>query len=207
VPAELFNEPFDALLPAARGNNLGRRYQVVLRHLDRMQDPEQYTPWLRRWQRMQRSHHPLSPQWFACPGVPSSEKFAAELELDPALTVVALSQRPDAGPIQDLLLAALDAGVPVALWRRAACADHDGSDVAGPCIGARFQAVLTELITRGRALALPEAIRLLRNQVSLDRDHAGRDVVLLWDDPTALVELDTPLTTPAQRLAEPAEDR
>ena len=198
VPVELFNEPFDELVPTKPFTNLGRKWQVVIRDLDRIQEPAIHSGWQERWRRMQADPQP-SWRWLTCVDMPTGAKVAAELEQAPDVSMLALSRQPASGPARAALLAAIDAGVPVVVWRRSTCPEHDAGSVTVPCTGTRFRDCFTTAQADHRTLALPEMIRRLRNQASLDDGHECRDVVLLWDNPQRLPEPDAPFATPTQR--------
>jgi hypothetical protein len=82
------------------------------------------------------------------------------------------------GPAEDLALrAVLDAGMPVALWHRAAPERPD-------------RRTALEAVLSGRALRdLPDVVRGQRTAArhpSATPEHAGNGLVLLWDDPDRL---------------------
>jgi len=204
VPIDLFDEAFDELVPTKAFTTLGRKYQVVLRDLDRMRDPTSRHEWRERWQRL---HQDLSrqPHWLRCTSVPTAAELSADLTVQPEIAMLALNRRPGHPPIREALEAALDAGVPVVVWRRTTCPEHDAGTPSDACTGARFQDVFTAERASQSHLTLPELVRRLRNRTVKEPDHACRDVALLWDDPTRLPEPVSLLTAPRRRTDLTAE--
>nr|BFE59169.1 hypothetical protein GCM10020063_036950 [Dactylosporangium thailandense] len=204
VPIELFGEAFDELVPAAPTTSLGRKYRVVLRDLERIEDRTSHTDWRRRWKRLHDASG-TEPHWLPCVGIPEPTHFAAELELEADVAMIALRRPPDFPPSYEALKVALDAGVPVAVWRRGSCPEHDAGIPDQPCTGARFQSAFTAERTVSQTMPLPDLIRRLRNRVVHEPGHGCRDVVLLWDDPSRLPALTTPFVAPAPRHPQPPE--
>ncbi|MEU1969689.1 trypsin-like peptidase domain-containing protein [Micromonospora sediminicola] len=204
VPITLFDEPFDELVPTKPYTNLGRKYQVVLRDYDRSVDAEVRHDWLRRWHQLATVDGDV--RWIVCTEALTAPEFSAELEQRPEVTVVALTRRPSSvAAVEELLRVALDAGVPVAVWRRDTCAEHDTGAVVAPCSGQQFREAITASLTA--TAGLPERVRLLRNRTAghqpSQSDIHCRGTVLLWDDPGRAEPL-APVLEPDDRTDEEA---
>ncbi|WP_262013732.1 serine protease [Micromonospora sp. Mcm103] len=207
LPITLFDEPFDELVPTKPYTNLGRKYRVVLRDYDRSVDPEVRHDWLRRWQQLMTVDGDV--RWIVCTEGLTAQEFSAELEQRPEVTVVALTRRPSSGgSVEELLRVALDAGVPVAVWRRDTCAEHDTGAVVADCSGWQFREAITGSLTT--TAGLPERVRLLRNRTAghqpSQSDLHCRGTVLLWDDPGRAEPL-APVLEPEDRTDEEARPR
>ncbi|GIH25083.1 hypothetical protein Aph01nite_33930 [Acrocarpospora phusangensis] len=200
VPFDLFDEPFDELVATKPYTNIGRKYRVVLRDYDRLIDPSVHHDWQRRWKRLRETDS--GTRWIICTEDLSAEEFSAELEGRPDVTVIALTRRPSSsGSYGDMLRVALDSGVPVAIWRRDTCPEHDAGDVPEEtCSGRRFRTAFGDKLQKTPIRDLPETVRLLRNRaVARDRnpaDHDCRGTVLLWDDPEQSAQLLAPVVEP-----------
>jgi hypothetical protein len=186
VPIELFEEPFDELVPTKPWTNVGRKHPVVLRDYDRQHDPTVRYDWQRRWQRLREPSHGV--RWAMCTDDPDPDDFSAELEEHPETSVVALARRPATSPqMTEMLRVALDSGVPVVAFRRGTCSEHDAGEAAEDCSGKQFQGAFEAVLAETPISDLPERIRMLRNraarQTAAPADHACRGTVLVWDNP------------------------
>lgn len=191
VPIELFDEPFDELVPTQPYTNLGRKFRVVLRDYDRQIDPITHHDWQQRWhQLMKPSRHV---RWIACDENLTPEEFSAELEQRPDITGVMLARRPSSSEeMREILRVAIDSGVPVAVWRRDTCAEHDMYQAGDECSGLRFRTAFDSLSRSHKMTDLPETVRMLRNK-SAGRQATSpardcRSIVLLWDDPARVAQ-------------------
>jgi vWA-MoxR associated protein C-terminal domain/Trypsin-like peptidase domain len=208
VPIELFDEPFDELVPTRPYTNLGRKYCVVLRDYDRQSNPLAQHDWRRRWEQIQNP----SPggRWITCTEDLSPDEFSAELEQHPETAVVALTRSPSSNEqISEMLQVALESGVPVAIWRRGTCAEHDASAVDTSCSGRRFQTAFSQLLSIPAIGNLPETVRQLRNRAAMKSaapaDNDCRGTVLLWDDPARMAQLAAAVREPPYHLLENAQ--
>jgi hypothetical protein len=189
VPIELFDEPFDELVPTKRYTNLGRIHPTVLRDYDRQLDGSLYHNWRRRWERLESSGTAI--RWLLCSEDLTAEQFSAELELDDDTTVLALSRRPSSGgDTTALLRVALDSGLPVAMWRRDTCYEHDNGLANDECSGRRFREAITMALREFGMDELPATVRIIRNRAAVKSpsvtDKECRGTVLLWDDPRSV---------------------
>jgi len=195
APVELFNERFEEL-PALRSwTRLGRTNPVVLRDLDRLRNTETWGAWRERWDRMRATP---AAAWLRCADEVDQEKLDGYLRAHPEISLYALGPGPDRSPGQAALEVALYAGMPVLVWRRGGCAEHDaGAGGAGPCSGDRFRAAFDAFRAGHAEELLPELVRQLRGLVADEPGHDCRDIVLLWDDPYRLPEPYAPLLAPS----------
>ena len=111
VPMELFDEPFDELVPTKPYTNLGRKYRVVLRDYDRQFDALTQHDWRIRWQHARNPSRGI--RWITCTEELTPDEFSAELEQHPETAVVALTRSPSSSSqVSDMLRVALDSGMP-----------------------------------------------------------------------------------------------
>lgn len=205
VPIELFDEPFDELVPTKRYTNLGRKYCVVLRDYDRQRDPLVQHDWRRRWQQFQTPGRGV--RWIDCGEDLTQVEFSAELERNPGTAVLAFTRSPaSSAMVSDMMRVALDSGVPVAVWSRGTCPEHEGPAGGATCSGRRFQAAISPYLSASVIGDLPEAIRKLRNAAALREPAAEaiacRATVLLWDDPTRITDTASPVREPPYQSLE-----
>jgi hypothetical protein len=199
VPIELFDEPFDELVPTKPYTNLGRKYRVVLRDYDRQFDALTQHDWRMRWQQAQQQSRGI--RWITCNEDLTLDEFSAELEQHPETAVVALTRRPSSSrEISDMLRVALDSGVPVAIWRRPSCQEHDAQQAGPTCSGLRFQKAFSQVLSDPVIGNLPESVRQLRNKLAgkspSPADLACQGTVLLWDDPVRMRQPVAPVHEP-----------
>jgi hypothetical protein len=205
VPIELFDEPFEALVPTKAHTNAGRKFRFVLRDHDRLHDPTIRYDWQRRWYRLGQPDAAI--RWITCDDDLTPEQFSAELEQHPETVIVGLSRRPSCqGQAGRMLRVALDSGVPAALWSRNTCSEHDRGNESAECSGGRFRSTFTDRYSTSPLAELPETIRLLRNKTAGGRSEDDcQGVVLLWDDPehpgVALAPLTEPPLLPLEKPA------
>jgi hypothetical protein len=129
------------------------------------------------------------------------DEFSAELEQHPETAVVALTRRPSSSrEISDMLRVALDSGVPVAIWRRPSCQEHDAQQAGPTCSGLRFQKAFSQVLSDPVIGNLPESVRQLRNKLAgkspSPADLACQGTVLLWDDPVRMRQPVAPVHEP-----------
>lgn len=169
--------------PEQRWAELGRRYPVVMRDLDRRHDPRVLGSWCSRWESLE-----VRAVGEALLPVDCAKREHAEhegrIEGDPGLGAIALAVSPFRSATRSALEVALPAGVPVLVWPRRQC--HECLEPGGPaCPAAAFAQSLADELRQTRLADLPERIRLLRNDAAVSKDgtHCGRDLVLVWDNP------------------------
>jgi vWA-MoxR associated protein C-terminal domain/Caspase domain len=181
VPLAMLDERWEAMKMriAGRETQIGTVCPVVVRSLDRLADPNGRECWRATWNELNARGDTYDEKaicWVEC--IPTSELF------DPAILrahlCAALAYARTCGPQQDPVLeAALDAGTPVALWHRASAAR-------------KTRRADLEKVLRNRGLRdLPDVVFRQREAAHSDDaapDHAGRDLVLLWDNPERVPE-------------------
>jgi vWA-MoxR associated protein C-terminal domain/Effector-associated domain 2/vWA-MoxR associated protein middle region 0 len=186
LPRSLINEPtdqwrMDKVLP----HRLGTRHPVVVRSLDRIQDPDLHGPWRSKWRWLTRHGHQADPgaiHWVDLPNERSPESLRAHLLLDdrPVALALAFPPRRSATLLADELTAGLYAGMPVIVW----CRDARSPD--------QFRQEVLRMLS-GRGLAeLPGTVRRLRLEADHGTDggdnHLGRHLTVLFDDAERLPE-------------------
>jgi nucleoside phosphorylase len=152
-------------------------YPVVVRSLDRMRTAYRHRVWSHRWRSLWQP--PPRHQVYKGRDEPVSEgldRWNARLRERRDFTTVVLGSSPHEQAGSHELESALNAGIPVILWDRRA--GSLTSDMAQLLIEA----------TEGPPTDLPQRIRTLRVEAALlseseRREHPGRHVALLWDDP------------------------
>ncbi|MFA1544595.1 VMAP-C domain-containing protein [Actinomadura monticuli] len=165
--------------------SLGVQFPVIVRTRDRPYDALVHLR--RRWRSLQSSAPVL--YWADCQAEKSMAEFYGSFQNSEPCTMVMIGYRPGEGRRRQVLEAAYDAGLPVAVWRRRPC---DGSAAStcgrnGTCAAETFQRAV-EARLAGRPLAeLPALIRTLRAEAQTqgrDTEHCGRGLSVLLDDPT-----------------------
>ncbi|WP_147280147.1 VMAP-C domain-containing protein [Marinitenerispora sediminis] len=179
---------------ARRAPRLGARFEVVLRSWERAYEPD-YRPHLWRWQHRWRRLSEGGGRVYWAPDRDHPAELPDELE-DIDIVACVLGDGPaDEAGLDDLYVA-LEAGIPVIVWRRAAQPETPEQRKANE-IG--FRGLLRSLIAADDGLAPPgshvrELPRSLRNQrVRRGKRASGETelfdpyhVALLYDDPTRI---------------------
>jgi hypothetical protein len=181
VPLAMLDDDLEALKVriAGRETEIGAVCPVVVRPLDRLADPGRRARWQAMWSELTArgdayDEHAIC--WVECD--PASGPFdPATLQ---ARVCAALAYARAYGPHEDPALeAALDSGTPVALWHRVSSAR-------------KTRRTDLEKVLRNRGLQdLPDVVFRQRGAAHCDGaapDHAGRDLVLLWDSPDRVPE-------------------
>lgn len=183
------------------GWQLGVDYQVVLRLANRPR-LEQRT-WRERSGQLHSGRLPdrdsadWSHVWVKCHDHRSVEQLNAAFRRVGELPFVALAAWCKGAAVPSAMVAARHAGVPVMLWKHSDCADHGADDEngAGPCQGLRFQDKLASLLAGMELMRLPEAVRQFRAEAASEHEDAeepGRQLAILWDDPSRFPWGDAP---------------
>ncbi|WP_280403957.1 trypsin-like peptidase domain-containing protein [Nocardia brasiliensis] len=115
----------------------------------------------------------------ACRDERPSSRILAWLLANIDRAILAIADRPNS-----TLKAASQAGVPVMMWTRTKCPDHDGEPTE-PCAGARFVAELADALAAVPPDGLPARVRRLRAHAAAEgvEGHPVQDMTLYWDDP------------------------
>lgn len=156
---------------------LGCRYRIIVRSLERMQEPELNRNLKGRWQAFEANHRFIPDSTSKFP-ILQDRKFKEE-EMGANLkehTWVGLSFTPkDERTLAELLFS----GIPVALWPR-----PDGID--GSCSEKIRQLICRTDDTPEKLKSLPSIVQEYRvegTQRENDENHLGNHLTLLWDNP------------------------
>lgn len=169
---------------------LAMDYPVVVRSLDRLRQPEWHRAWRLRWNRMQAEPAHSRVYRSEPDGDAYLTRLEADLNADPRWTTLLLSEPPTAVNDWGLseMMTALRAGLPAIVWHRERPSDD------------RFWEEIQGMTADGKVARLPvharqsrlDALRLAPPHLD---DHAGRHLVVLWDDPDRTPELRQPADT------------
>ncbi|MGA2829708.1 MAG: trypsin-like peptidase domain-containing protein [Streptosporangiaceae bacterium] len=179
LPPELFDEPVH-LWPVFRKSYvlLGYRYPVVIRDWERFNDAEDRNHAKIKWDRLSTLNStPL--RWLRCVERRTPEQLYRWFEAKIERSTVGMPG--PAGAYTEALSAALDAGVRVALWRRARCEAHDDTGISrknAPCDGMLFRQAARMKVSREPVHLLPEKLKDLRLSPGILSES-----VMLWDNP------------------------
>ncbi|PRX15916.1 trypsin-like peptidase [Actinoplanes italicus] len=193
LPTELFDEDFEEL-GTRRRSRLGRTNPVVIRDLERLQDPASWHEWELRWKQLKAGT--ASTEWLDCTDRSHPDQLDGRIRGHERIGVMALTRRLQ-GSTQEALEVALGAGVPAAVWRRDGCSEHTTAQPGNACVGGRFRDDFERRRSEHPHEPLPRLVKKLRNDAAAapDSDEC-RNVVLLWDSPERLPEPFVPLTEP-----------
>jgi hypothetical protein len=162
-------------------------HPVLVRSLERLREKGWHHAWRQRWHRLRTD--PVHSQLYrGRPGWADFTQLEAELNLDPNLTAMLLSEPPrvdGSGRGNGVLevVTALRAGLPVIIWHR-----------TEPATDALWQEVY-DMTADGQIAHLPVRIQLarlaaLRLPPKRRPKHPGWQLAVLWDDPDRMPELD-----------------
>ena len=176
VPLQMINDPFEALRisVAGRDQEIGTLFPVVVRSLDRPADPHCRAAWQALWDDLTARGDVYDQQlisWVESAASGQQPQLPALAARACTALAYPLLPRPYEDPV---LTAVIRSGVPVALWHRTSSAR-------------RTRRAALEEVLRARGLrSLPDVVlsqRVAARYRGAAEDHAGRDLVLLWDDP------------------------
>jgi NTP-dependent ternary conflict system VMAP-like protein/trypsin-like peptidase len=179
LPIELMDEEFEAWTPwPQRWSRLGRRHPTVIRDLRRSAADRRAGTWERRFRGLLSDRVGPVLEAVGCDEHIDHESMEGRIELRADLAVLALASSPLRSATRPALDVGLHAGVPVVIWRRAACAGAE-------CGGRQFLDALRREIAGLPGPHLPRRVWELRNEAAARHDdgHCGAHLVLLWDDP------------------------
>jgi len=192
LPAQLINIDVDqwACDPGEQfPAPIGTEYEVVVRSHDRLRERAWHRAWRRRWNVLTDVGRDSVTHWVPVDRPSDLRRLRAELAAQDEVVCCVLSCPPDREPGQAELRVALQAGLPVVVWRR------DGRS------GAPLRDPIRELIGRSGILSLPQEVKRFRTEANLEEDssaEAGWKVTLLWDDPGHLLDTAEPLRLPSR---------
>ncbi|GGV15451.1 serine protease [Actinomadura cremea] len=181
VPENLLGRPFEQWYADPVTKIQMRKFPVVVRDVQRMHPGSirRNLAW-RRW-RVLADRGRAEPETVACDTPRRGGDFEDRLEANPHFSVLVYGTR----PVKPWLTAALNNGIPVMLWPRTACDDASHDD----CPGTRLSGDLASAVRGERPGDLPRVALALRQQARgapKGEPHCGRDLTLLWDDPSRL---------------------
>jgi hypothetical protein len=170
---------------------MGWRHPVVVRDMASSEPGIDQREMQRRWTNL----HAVAPRedvvfWVRCGNQPHERELAARLTAEIRCAVLALANPPTLPSGRAALRAGFDTGIPVMLWCRRRCSDHDGARETSDCKGRRFEEALSSEL--GRFLntcpgsELPKLIHRLRSAAAQTADnqrHCGRELTLVWNVP------------------------
>jgi hypothetical protein len=182
LPLDLLDLPVEGLNDGVKPP-LMARHSVVVRSLERARGELWHEAWQQRWLELVRRSSGCLLHWCE-PEYPVPSEQLADEATDPRVVGAVLRRPPPLS--HEELRTALKAGLPVLLWHRQGRYDHG------------FRQAVREL-TAGDGLAhLPARARELRTGAFTPDDadagpewrrDAGRNLVLIWDDPGRLPAL------------------
>ncbi|TDD64673.1 trypsin-like peptidase domain-containing protein [Actinomadura rubrisoli] len=179
VPETWLGRPFEEWYVDRRNRIPMRRYPVVVRDVERLRPYSIRRDQARHRWRLLHERGRSDPQPVDCGAPRKGSAFQDWLEANDDYSVLVYGSR----PMRSWLTAALNNGVPVMLWTRTACDVPAHGDCRGvmrelaAAVGGEHPGDLPRvaLALRKKALTIPK-----------DRPHCGRDLTLLWDDPSRL---------------------
>jgi hypothetical protein len=120
LPEEALDEGFPdlSLWPKFPWFSLGRKQHVVVRPLERHEEPSLHAAWAERWQQL--DGRPVGETVVCVCGRDDQHQAAlgASFDSDPALAALALAGSPRSAPVADAYKVAVASGVPMMMWRR-----------------------------------------------------------------------------------------
>lgn len=181
VPESWLGKPFETWYLDPRNRIQMRKYPVVVRDVERLRpDSIRRDQAHHRWRLLTRQGRTV-PRPVACDTPRKGNDFQNWLEAHVDFCVLVYGSR----PVKNWLTAALNNGIPVMLWTRTPCNAPTHQD----CRGHRILDELTAAVGDKDPRELPRVALALRKEALLaprDEPHCGRDLTLLWDDPSRL---------------------
>ncbi|RFS84790.1 hypothetical protein D0T12_14810 [Actinomadura spongiicola] len=181
VPESWLGKPFEQWYLDARNRIRMRQRPVVVRDVDRLRpDSIRRDQAHHRW-RLLNARGRSDPHPIRCDEPRRGPDFQDWLEANVDFCVLVYGSR----PVRSRLTAALNNGIPVMLWTRTPC----DATTHGDCRGHRVLDALTAAVGDKHPGDLPRVALALRKDALIaprDTPHCGRDLTLLWDDPSRL---------------------
>ncbi|QFG24891.1 trypsin-like peptidase domain-containing protein [Actinomadura sp. WMMB 499] len=181
VPEKLLGRPFEQWYADPVSKIQMRKFPVVVRDVQRLHPGSirRNLAW-RRWRTL-TDRGCAEPETVGCDTPRRGGDFEDRLEANPHYAVLVYGTK----PVKPWLTAALNNGIPVMLWPRTACdgASHDD------CPGNRLSGELSSAVRGEQPGDLPRVAHRLRQQARgapKGEPHCGRDLTMLWDDPSRL---------------------
>ncbi|TMQ92385.1 trypsin-like peptidase domain-containing protein [Actinomadura soli] len=181
VPESWLGKPFEQWYVDPRNKIPMRRYPVVVRDVERLRpDSIRRDQAHHRW-KLLNARGRSDPHPIPCDEPRKGSDFQDWLEAHVDFCVLVYGSR----PVKSRLTAALNNGIPVMLWTRTPC----DAPSHGDCRGHRVLDELTAAVGDKHPGDLPQVALALRKEALVapkDKPHCGRDLTLLWDDPSRL---------------------
>ncbi|TDD33831.1 serine protease [Actinomadura sp. KC06] len=181
VPESWLGKPFEQWYVDPRNKIPMRRYPVVVRDVERLRpDSIRRDQAHHRW-KLLNARGRSDPHPIPCDEPRKGSEFQDWLEAHVDFCVLVYGSR----PVKSRLTAALNNGIPVMLWTRTPC----DAPAHGDCRGHRVLDELTAAVGDKHPGDLPQVALALRKEALVapkDKPHCGRDLTLLWDDPSRL---------------------
>ena len=181
VPESWLGKPFEQWYVDRHNRIRMRRYPVVVRDVERLRpDSFRRDQAHHRW-RLLAERGGSEPRRVACDAPRKGSDFEDWLEAHIDFSVLVYGSR----PVKSWLTAALNNGIPVMLWTRTPC---DASS-HGDCRGHHVLDELSAAVGGRPPEELPRVALALRREALVapkDKPHCGRELTLLWDDPSRL---------------------
>jgi vWA-MoxR associated protein C-terminal domain/vWA-MoxR associated protein middle region 0/Caspase domain len=195
VGLDMLDDDFESLPIRVAGTDhaLGLTLPVVVRSLDRLTDPALCQLWQDKWKLLAACWDSYDEDAICWIDHALGTGDVDLVDLGDHVCAALAYGRPARADEDPALHAVLKTGTPVAVWHRSS-----GSRLA--------RRTALEQVLRGRALhELPDVVlhqRVAARHPAAEAEHAGRDLVLLWDDPSR-VPSDMLWQPPAQEGAVP----
>ncbi|WP_433467391.1 trypsin-like peptidase domain-containing protein [Spirillospora sp. CA-128828] len=181
VPESWLGKPFEQWYVDPRNRIPMRKYPVVVRDVERLRpDSIRRDQAHHRW-RLLNERGRSEPRPIACDAPRKGSDFQDWLEANIDFCVLVYGSR----PVKSWLTAALNNGIPVMLWTRTPCDASSHDD----CRGHHVLDELTAAVGDKHPGDLPQVALALRKAALIapkGTPHCGRDLTLLWDDPSRL---------------------
>jgi hypothetical protein len=178
LPRALMTEAVDQWVVGPVLTELGARYPLVLRSLERLQRVRLHGRWATKWQWLKEHDHSSRTEAIAVISSHSLDDvrvlLAQLLAGEPPAVVVMLTPLPESAELAaDGFAAALDGGAPIVLW----CREARHIEM--------FHSEILRFVAAEGSLKLPQNIRQLRLETMKQpsgSDHVGRHIAVAFDD-------------------------
>ncbi|MCY0942018.1 trypsin-like peptidase domain-containing protein [Streptomyces antarcticus] len=186
LPRDWLGEPVDEWHTSAEDPTpLGCSHPVVVMDLGRRRQSRLQFMLDKAWQTLERSS---GTAWHRVECGSAQDPTRLTVRLSKQATAVGYGAPPETDQARGLLLAGLNAAVPVMVWQRSICSGRHGGDATAErsCVGARFLDALQERLTSLSPADLPGYVRELRREAYEAEEpepHWAAGLALVWEDP------------------------